>query len=257
MSNLKSEKQILIAEDCLARDYRLIKKHQKANKNKSQAIQGSRRPVNVWFALILDILKNNDNDSNQIREYLRSIANTACLSSLKVNECRARGFNPSVNFEGKVHNLIGPIEGAEAVSESFAQIYIRDASLLHTSGHQNLFLVDSLSLSQKNTISDAVSVIQKSLIEVNPFIQDFRQICEMSDKHVSTGNIIISWKECPSGLHEMRYNDQICLNEIAILKDTLSHNIALNKREDGIKIISNLNQNGMPLNFTLLFLYRT
>ena len=121
-----------------------------------------------------------------------SIANTACLSSLKVNKCRARGFNPSVNFEGKVHNLIGPIEGAEAGSESFAQIYIRDASLLHTSGHRNLFLVDSLSLSQNNSISDAVSVIQKSLIEVNPFIQDFRQICKMSYKHLSAGNIIIS-----------------------------------------------------------------
>ena len=209
------------------------------------------------FSFIQNLLEKSDQETKLIRKYLRAINNAVCLSSLRVNERRTRGFNPSVIFEGKVHHLIGPIEGADAGSESFAQIYVRDASLLHTSRHQNLFLPESLSLSQKNTISDAVSTIQRSLIEVNPYIQDFRQICEMSDEHLSAGNIIISSKERPSGQHARRYNDQICLNEIAILKDTFSHDIVLNKREGGIKIISNLNPSGMPLHFTLLFPYGT
>ena len=50
-----------------------------------------------------------------------------------------------------------------------------------------------------------------------------------------------------------RYNAQTNLKEVSILTKSQSHDLVLQKRGGGLQTVSDLNPNGMPLHFTLLF----
>ena len=113
-------------------------------------------------------------------------------------------------------------------------------------------LPSDISIQEKTVLQDLLQRIQNCLHEVNPFIQDFKQIMEIPDADIAHGKLVISAK-APTGEHARRYNAQTNLKEVSILTNSQSHDLVLHKRGGGLQTVSDLNPKGMPLHFTLLF----
>ena len=99
--------------------------------------------------------------------------------------------------------------------------------------------------------------LQDMLIQVNPYIKDFLQICEIPDEGIEEGKLVISCKASPDGEHERRYNVQQCLSEVSILTNCESGDLILRKRGGGLQKINDIHPSAQPLHFILLFPYGT
>jgi hypothetical protein len=115
----------------------------------------------------------------------------------------------------------------------------------------------NLSNLQKKILEQVLIKVQKVLHDHNPFVKDFKQVIEIPAKDLAHGKIVISAKARSQGEHERRYNAQINLQEVSILKNSEPHDLVLQQRGGALKKISDLNPKGMPLHFTLLFPYGT
>ena len=201
---------------------------------------------------------SNTIKSRVFRENARSINNAVCLSSLKVqNRHFERGFNPSIIFEGKVQQFVGPLQAAVGEQPRFAQIYVHDPKLESSVRFQNMSIPENISTAQKQILKDVLQVVQKALHKHNPFVRDFKQILDIPTEELGEGKLIISAKKRPLGEHERRYNTQTNLQEISILRNSEPHDIVLQQRGGSLQTVSDLNPKGMPLHFTLLFPYGT
>ena len=196
-------------------------------------------------------------DSKLFRSYARTINNSICFASIRVGERKFPGYNPCVIFEGKLHHIMGSLIPQSETAPIFAQMYIQDFDLKDSKRFNNLFLPASMKLSEKLHIQRIVDTVRSVMAHCNPFANDFKHIMELEKKNILHGKIIISANARPKGEHKRKYNEQVCLKEISILKDSKPHDLVLEKRGGGLKIISNLNPNGMPLHFTLLFPHGT
>ena len=58
-------------------------------------------------------------------------------------------------------------------------------------------------------------------------MRDFKQIIEIPAEDLEHGKIIISAKAKPRGEHTRRYNEQINLQEVSILKNNEPHDLVL------------------------------
>ena len=200
----------------------------------------------------------NTVEARLFRENCRSINNAVCLASLQVQQRHfARGFNPSVIFEGKVQQFVGPLQPAEGETPRFAQLYVHDPKLESSVRFQNMSIPENLSSIQKQILKNVLQTVQNVLHKHNPFIKDFKQVIDIPEEELGEGKLIISAKNHPTGEHERRYNKQINLQEISILRNSEPHDIVLQQRGGSLQTISNLNPKGMPLHFTLLFPHGT
>ena len=73
---------------------------------------------------LMDLWMGSDARSRLFKTHARHLNNALCLSSLKVKERDFRGFNPSVVFQGRVHNCAGALLPATGEEPVFAQLCV-------------------------------------------------------------------------------------------------------------------------------------
>ena len=201
--------------------------------------------LQLWF-------KDNQ-ESRVFRKFSRSFNNGLCLSSLRVNERRFRGYTPSIVFEGRVHQYVGPLQAKEGEEPRFAQLFVHDPALEKTARVANMQMPATLSLEERQFVNAIVEKLQEDLKQINPFVKDFRQIVELSPDDLQGGRLVISAKARPQGEHERRYNLSVNLQEVSVLTDSRPHDLVITLRDGGLQVVSDLNPNAMPLHFTVLF----
>ena len=74
---------------------------------------------------LLSPLDPNNLESRLYRQNIRSFNNALCMSSLVVNERQFSGWSPSVVFEGKVHQYIGPLETADGAQSIIPSVCLQ------------------------------------------------------------------------------------------------------------------------------------
>ena len=201
---------------------------------------------------ILELFIGQNEDAKIFRKHARSINNAVCLTSLKNHWQPRDGWQPSIIFQGRVQTRVGPLVPSDGQNPIFAQLYVHDPSMESTTRFNNMVLPGNIGIQERTVLQELLQRIQDCLHEVNPFVHDFKQILEISDEEIADGVLVISAK-APTGEHARRYNAQTNLKEVRILTNTQSHDLVLQKRGGGLQIVSDLNPNGMPLHFTLLF----
>ena len=159
-------------------------------------------------------------------------------------------------LSSRAESLPGPLLSADGEVPHYFQLYVHDPALETTNLYNNMTIPQNMLEQEKLVLLEVLEVIQGTLHEVNPFVQDCKQIMEMSDEEIANGKIIICAK-APSRQHARRYNVQANLKEVSILADSQPHDLILQKREGGLHCVSDLHLKGMPLHFTLLFPFRT
>ena len=95
--------------------------------------------------------------------------------------------------------------------------------------------------------------------EVNSFVKDFLNICEIPDSELTDGKLIISCQkeDRPKDAHARRYNIQQSLHEVSILTNSVPGDLVVRKRGGGLQFIYDLHPSAQPLHFVLLFPYGT
>ena len=201
---------------------------------------------------------DNTSEARLFRENARSINNALCLTSIKVKVRHfEHGFNPSVIFEGKATQLVGPLMATDGEQPCFAQLYVHDPTLECGVRFKNMTIPANMSKAKKNVLERVLTKVQNLLHSHNPFVHDFKQIIEIPVEELGQGKLVISAKARPKGEHERRYNPQMNLQEVSILTNNEPHDLVLQQRGGSLQAISDLNPKGMPLHFTLLFPYGT
>ena len=99
--------------------------------------------------------------------------------------------------------------------------------------------------------------LQTMISNVNQYVKDFIQICEIPDEDIMDGKLVISCKARPSGEHERRYNIQESLSEVSVLTNSQPGDLVLRKRGGGLQFVNDIHPSAQPLHFTLLFPYGT
>ena len=186
-------------------------------------------------------------------KYTRSINNAVCLSSVTVEEKKTGTFDPSVIFQGRVVQRMGPLQAEPGHRPCFAQLYVLDSSLETTTRYSNMTVPANISSAEKDTLKKLLQTIQQVMHEKNPFINDFKQILEISEEDLRGGTVVISAAAKPKEGHERVYNVPENLKELSIVTNEKPHDLVLNLRGGGLQFISELNPKAMPLHFTLLF----
>ena len=197
-------------------------------------------------------------EARVFRENARSINNALCMASIKVKLRNfGKGFNPSVIFEGRATQLVGPLMVEKGEQPRFVQLYVHDSNLESGLRFKNMVIPANMSNAQQKILESVLIKIQNLLHKHNPFVMDFKQIIEIPSEELGQLKIVISAKARPTGEHERRYNTQINLQEVSILTNSEPHDLVLQHRGGSLKSISDLNPKGMPLHFTVLFPYGT
>ena len=197
-------------------------------------------------------------EARLFREQSRPFNNALALSSIKVNERKfSDGFTPNVVFQGKVSHIYGPIQAEENETPRFAQLYVVDPAMQHTMRVHNMNLPKSLNKKQIDTITNIMKKLQKVMEEVNPYVKDFKQICEIADDELIQGKLVISCKDRPKGAHERTYNKQTCMSEVSVLTNSQPGDLVLRKRGGGLQFVYDIHPSAQALHFTLLFPFGT
>ena len=189
-----------------------------------------------------------------LRENARSLNNAVCLTSIKVKtKDFGKGYSPNIIFEGKVTQLAGPLKASDGDRPYFAQLYLHDPLLESTQRFKNMTIPANMTKSQKKILEHLLQKIQSILHKHNPFVKDFKQVLDIPSDDLLLGKIVITAKARPIGEHQRRYNEQLKLQEVSILKNSEPHDLVLHLRGGSLQDISDINPKGMPLHFTLLF----
>ena len=162
-------------------------------------------------------------------------------------------YNPSVIFQGRVNQLMGPLQAQDGARARFAQLYILDSSLETTIRIDNMNMPINISIADQETLKKLLETIQQVMHEKNPFIKDFKQILETPEEELYGGKVVISAAAKPREGHPRVYNVQENLQELSIVTNEKPHDLVIHKRGGGLEKISDLNPKAMPLHFTLLF----
>ena len=208
--------------------------------------------------LLKELLTSKSEEGRLFRKNTRTFNNALALSSLKVNVKKfTGGFAPSVIFEGKVCQRIGPMLPEDGEEPKFAQLYVHDPATEHTSRIKNMSLPDSMSKHEVEIITNTLLELQQMLKDVNPFVKDLLHICEIPEDELSKGKLVISCKERPTGSHERKYNVQQNLSEVSVFTNSLPGDMVLRKRGGGLQTIYDIHPSAQPLHFVLLFPFGT
>ena len=160
-------------------------------------------------------------------------------------------------FEGKVSQICGPLLAEDGEQPRFAQIYVCDPGTQHSIRMDNMYVPKGLTEKQKMCLSRIMKKLQTMLLDVNPFVKDFVQICEIPDEEISEGKLVISCKARPEGEHERRHNAQQSLTEVSVLTNCESGDLVIRKRGGGLQFINDIHPSAQPMHFVLLFPYGT
>ena len=130
---------------------------------------------------LMQLWTGNDERSKVMRQFSRTLNNAVCLTSLQNHAPRREGWRPSVIFQGRVVTRAGPLLPGDGEQPQYSQLYVHDATLETTYRYNNMSIPDNTSEQEKIIHREILEIIQTTLHDVNPFVQDFRQIIEMID----------------------------------------------------------------------------
>lgn len=208
-------------------------------------------------AHIRNLFFSNGVEANLGRQNIRSLNNALCLSSVKVTEKKFGTFTPSVIFQGKVTQYMGSLSSERGETPKFSQLYTLDSDLEKTFRAANMSLPSNIKDNDVTVLKNLLIKLQNELKKVNPFVKDFKMICELREDQLTDGKVVLSVQTRPQGEHERRWNMQVCRTEVSIIHDTSPHDLVMRVRGGGLQIVSDLNPSAMPLHFTLLFPHGT
>ena len=191
------------------------------------------------------------------RKHCRSINNAVCLTSLQVRERRLPGFNPSVIFQGRVFQRLGPLLPEPGIQPKFAQLYVLDPQLERTERFNKLSLPAGMSEIDKNGMRSILEEVQGAIHDNNPYVQDFKQILDLPEEDLDDGKIVISASARPAEGHARVYNAQENLQELRVVTNERPHDLVVHLRSGELSKVSDLNPKAMSLHFTLLFVNGT
>ena len=193
-------------------------------------------------------------EARLFREHARSFNNSLALSSVVVKERKFESdYTPSVVFEGKVCQMYGPLEAEENEVPRFAQLYVVDPATQHTMRIKNMNLPTSLNVKQTALILSVMKKLQELMADVNPFVKDFKHICEIPVEEIKEGKLVIICKDKPKEAHERTYNLQQCFSEVSVLTNSEPGDVVLRKRGGGLQFVYDIHPSAQALHFTLLF----
>ena len=185
----------------------------------------------LWF--------HNSHEAKLFRANARSFNNALALSSIKVRERRfQQGFCPNVIFQGKVHQYSGPLQAENGEDPKFAQLYVKDPALEIAHRQGNMSIPSSMSQQDRQIVYVILHHLQELLKEINPYVKDFRMICEIPEEDLLDGQLVISAKARPADGHERCYNLQTVLSEVSILTNCHPHDLVVKIRGGGLQSVS-------------------
>ena len=149
------------------------------------------------------------------------------------------------------------MQAEEGEDPKFVQLYVKDPALETAHRQQNMCLPRSTSERDRRIIYGTLHNLQELLKEMNPYVRDFKMICEIPEEELQEGQLVISAKARPPDEHERRYNLPEVLTEVSILTNCHAHDLVVRVRAGGLQKVSDLNPSAMPLHFTLLFPWGT
>ena len=79
----------------------------------------------------------------------------------------------------------GPLLPETGEEPVYAQLYVYDAELESTQRFQNMRFPGSTTNAQKSVLKQVLKIAQNVIHEHNPYVQDFKQIIEMTDDDFS------------------------------------------------------------------------
>ena len=166
-------------------------------------------------------------------------------------------YKPSVIFEGKVSQMFGPLYPDDGKEPKFAQLYVHDPATEHTMRVKSMYIPKQLKQKQVEIITNTLKKLQTLLKEINPYVKDLLNICEIPDEDIKDGKIIISCNERPRGTHKRTYNLHQSFSEVSILTNSVPSDLVLRKRGGGLEFIYDIHPSAQPLHFILLFPFGT
>ena len=174
------------------------------------------------------------------------------MTSFGCNEITMAGFNPSFRVQGQVYHRIGSLVPSAGESPKFSQIYFIDNQ--QTELATRCGIVDGLRL-------DIVRGINELLHDNNHYVQLIKVAKEIFEQHDEPANVrvVINKNKRPVGEHARRYNSPMC-DEVGVLMSNDNVNnrdIVLHYRDGSLQRISELHRGYDPLQYPLLFSYRT
>ena len=206
---------------------------------------------------INDLWLKDTAEARFFRANSRSINNAVCLSSISVEEKHNNGFSPSVIFQGRVIQRMGPLLADSGEQPRFAQLYVLDSNLESTTRFANMHLPKNMNQTDKNKMKKLLNIVQNAIHQHNPYVQEFKQVVEFPYEELENGRVVISASARPENGHARIYNAQTNQQELSVVTNENPHNLVLHFRGGGLKYISDLNSQAMPLHFTLLFINGT
>ena len=156
-----------------------------------------------------------------------SINNAVSLSSLAVTEHTFSRFKPSLIFQGRVTQRMGPIHAEARKTPMFAQLYVLDSNLERSTRHASLTVGERMSPADKIIMENHLDTVQAVIHDVNPFVRDFKQIVEIPEEELQIGKVVISADSWPGHGHARVYNAQANLQELSIVTNEKRHDLVL------------------------------
>ena len=184
--------------------------------------------LRLWF--------KSDIEAITFRKFSRSFNNGLCLASLRVQERRFSSYTPSIVFEGRAYQFLGPLQAEEGEQPRFCQLYVHDPAMETTERISNMQMPGSLTVHQRQAVKAILENLQRELKAINPFVKDFRQIIELGEEEQTEGRLVISAKARPEGEHARRYNPSVSMGEVSILTNSARHDLVINRRGGGLQV---------------------
>merc|ERR1711888_304091 len=128
------------------------------------------------------------------------------ISSLGVTEHRFGNFTPSLIFQGRVIQRLGPLHPETNKQPMFAQLYVLDSNLESTCRYNSLTIPTWISQADKDIMKNHLDTVQGVIHEVNPFVKDFKQIVDIPEEQLQEGQIVISADSRPAHGHARVHN---------------------------------------------------
>ena len=142
--------------------------------------------------VLMDLWYGETHADKVFQQNCRSINNAVSLSSLAVTERTFSRFTPSLIFQGRVTQRMGPIHAEALDMPMFAQLYVLDSNLERSTRHASLTVGERMSPADKIIMENHLDTVQVVIHDINPFVRDFKQIVEMPEEELQMGKIVIS-----------------------------------------------------------------
>ena len=190
----------------------------------------------------------------KFRDNLRKYNNSCALASLGFDsEERMPGFNPTLKISGRCYHRIGALKPEEGQPKKFAQFFVHDTE------EEKEEIAAARIKAQKNPSGmdlEKVLIIQETLNNINPYVQDFKMVSELPDSFFEERKMILRKDGMPHKEHKGTVNLPAPeTKEVAII--TLDDrkepaDVQVYHRGGEVYNITDLNAHYDPLHFVLL-----